>query len=222
MTNARVMAIFQGASGLAEDRIVNTFHFSGSDVYDTLEFSAIQRVAAFFGNIGVAGPLLQTNIVGAYLSPWLNRPFEFRVYDLADAKPRVPRIYPDTLPGALSSDGLPEEVALCLSYNGDPPNTPRRRGRVFIGPLSKGAAITSSGNQTGPVRPAAIFVEDLCKAAQTMAAKSTAQCAWVIRSSMPSENFVGITKGYVDNAFDTQRRRGPDADARQLWTVPAL
>jgi hypothetical protein len=37
---------------------------------------------------------------------------------------------------------------------------------------------------------------------------------WCIRSTTPSENFVPIVGGYIDNAFDTQRRRGPADTAR--------
>lgn len=222
MTNVRVMFIGQGASGIPEDRIVNTFHFSGTDTYASMSVAAMQRVADFYLDDGVAGPLQQVNTISAYLSPWINREAEIRVYDLGDAKPRVPVITPITLSTAFSAQGLPEEVALCLSYNGAAPNTKRRRGRIYIGPLVTGANLGGGGSALGPTRPAVDFVADLCKAAQTLAAKSTAALSWVIRSSIPSENFVGITHGYVDNAWDTQRRRGPETTARSEWTVPAL
>jgi hypothetical protein len=43
---------------------------------------------------------------------------------------------------------------------------------------------------------------------------------WSIRSITPVENFVPIVAGWIDDAFDTQRRRGPDPSFRTNWGAP--
>jgi hypothetical protein len=43
---------------------------------------------------------------------------------------------------------------------------------------------------------------------------------WVIRSTVPLENFIQVTNGHIDNAWDTQRRRGPATTARTVWNSP--
>jgi hypothetical protein len=43
---------------------------------------------------------------------------------------------------------------------------------------------------------------------------------WCIRSVTPTENYVPITNGFIDNAFDTVRRRGPKTTTRQVWGSP--
>jgi hypothetical protein len=40
---------------------------------------------------------------------------------------------------------------------------------------------------------------------------------WSIRSSVPTENFVPVVAGWMDNSFDTQRSRGTDATVRIVF-----
>lgn len=210
MANVRVMFIGHGPSNLPEDRVVNTFHFVGSGDYASTADLALDNVEDFYN-----GSLGQSQVIAYWLSPWVQRSAELRAYDLTQAKPRVPTIRPFTLATGQST-GLPEEVAVCLSYYGAPPITPRRRGRLYIGPLNGSGA--SSSTSLLPARPQPALVSDLCVAASRLAIYgSLAQ--WSIRSSLPTENFVPIVAGYVDNALDTQRRRGPDPTDRTLWSA---
>jgi hypothetical protein len=222
MTDIRVMFIGHGPSGLPADDIVNTFHFTGGGPDASLNvLEALNAVEDFYLGFaatpelfpgGAGSAPVQTFPLGAWLSPWIQRSCELRGYNLADLKPRVPLVKPITLPAAVSTEGLVEEVALCLSYRGQPPVTPRRRGRLYLGPLGTGTA-TWALNTTAS-QPAAAFVADICRAALRLSRTPAPAPEWSILSSRPAINFVKIVNGYVDNAFDVQTRRGPDATSR--------
>lgn len=208
MSHIRVMFIGHGPSNLPEDRVVNVFHFVGPGSYATDFNEAEVAVAEFFHSTVDA-----THSIGGWLSPWVSREAELRSYDLTAPKPRIPHIAPITLDGGLTQ-GYAEEVAVCLSYYGEPPITPRRRGRIYVGPLAT-AAIVPADSST-PARPNASFIGDLTRAATRLADRTAVD--WSVRSMTPSENFVPIRGGYVDNALDNQLRRGPDPTTRLLWT----
>ena len=211
MATIRVMFVGHGPSTLPEDRVINTFHFLSGGAYANDVTSALAKVATFYTGLGSG----QTNHISSYLSPWVQRDAELRAYDLSTAPPRVPTVNSLTLSAALAAGGVVEECALCLSYHGAPPISPRRRGRIYIGPLCLNSDTIVAATSTNPSRPAATIVADLVTAAATLATDTGVN--WVIRSKLPSENLVAITAGYVDNAFDTQRRRGPKTTARTQW-----
>lgn len=212
MANVRVMFVGQGVSGLPEDRCVNVFHFSGSGTYEADSVGAAAKVNTFYTGVGGS----QSTAIGSFLSPWIQRQAELRTYDLSQPKPRVPTIYPFELPAVLSNNGLPEEVALVTTFYGEPPVTRRRRGRLYIGPLNSSTVTITGATSTTPTTPGSGFINDLMEATKSLSVLSNPQ--FCVRSSLPSENFVMVRGGYVDNAFDTQRRRGPDPTARSSWT----
>lgn len=211
MANVRCMFVGRGPSDLAEDRVVNTFHFISTDPYATSVVDASNAVAAFYN---LPYP---TNTVSGYLSPWVQRDAELRFYDLSLPKnERPPTVVPLTLnPPASGNGGLPEEVAMVLTLNGVGIVNRRRRGRLYIGPLLDNVCINAS--DTEPARPSPAFITTLTGAANALRTSAPGTLTWVIRSSLPVENFVIIGGGYVDDAFDTQRRRGPDASTRTVW-----
>jgi hypothetical protein len=148
---------------------------------------------------------------------------ETRAYKLGDAHgagvTREPLIreYQNGSPATAAS--LPSEVALCLSFYAGR-NLPRRRGRVYIGPLLTMAAFTDS-TTTGIVRPSDSLRTAMTASAKTLQASAvTAGLRWCVLSQSDS-NLKDITAGWVDNAFDTQRRRGEDASSRMTWTSQA-
>lgn len=213
------MFIGQGAGGLPEDRIVNTFHFNNALPYLDHVNNLSVAMPTFYNEVG-NGENIRNLSLSAQLSPWVQREAEFRFYDMSLPKgEREPLILPTTLTAAQSSGGLPEEVALCLSYTGDPPITPRRRGRIYFGPIA--ANTDTEASATNPSRPVAILIQDLMKAGRELASYPTTTIGWSIHSSVPNDNYVYITRGWVDDAWDTQRRRGPDASTRTTWAATA-
>lgn len=207
----RAMAVFQGKSGFAEDQFVNTFHFLGDGTYDEDAILAADHVGKFYEN--VTDPV-QFNAIGGFLSPWIERDYLIKTYDLSIPPIRVPTNWPHTLPAAISANGPPEESAVCLTLHGSvPPASARRRGRLFIGPLCNTGIVQSTTAARSGVSTDII-------AALTVAAAGLADrplLTWVIRSTKPTVNYVPIVGGYVDNALDTQRRRGPDSTSRVAW-----
>lgn len=210
----RAQVVLKGKSGLAEDVYVNNFVFRNdqgvvADVNDAADAIAA-RLSAFYTTPGANGAR-----VGQYLSGRaIQQQAEIRVYDLGQAPPRMPHVRPLDL-GALSGTGLPEEVALCLSYYAGRP-LPRRRGRIYVGPLADTAVQTGTGN----VEPHPSFRQTLAQAAAGLASQSaTAQVRWHLLSQTDQSAHM-ITGGWIDNAFDTQRRRGSKATARTTWGAP--
>lgn len=218
MPSLRCQAVFQGASGLPEDRFVNTFHFTWvtGDSYLDMVAAATAKVDDFY----TASPGTEAAI-GSYLSPYVNRAFVVKGYDLSlPPGEREPFEWPSTLP-ATTATGLPEEVAICLTIRGAPPVTPRRRGRIYIGPLSDTTNVIVPASTGGPARPKVTSSNSVTEAILESAAAlagGPGLPVWSIRSVTPTENFVLVNDGYIDNAFDTQRRRGPDPDFRNFFS----
>lgn len=206
------MAVFQGNSNLPEDRFINVFHFFsiGAIDYATAATAITTQIEGFYIDpTGLPSGLAPCE----FLSPWISRSWQVITYDLTTAQPRVPSTTTLTLPAG-DATGIPEEVAVCLSLRGAPPLSPRRRGRLYFGPLSarNTAIIASTSANRARVDLSGTGVGTvLCEAANRLKDESaTAGVPWCIRSTRPTENFVIIDSGYVDDAADTQRRRGPD------------
>lgn len=212
MANMRAQVVFQGQSGLPEDRYVNTFHFSNGLSSAVHIPNILTTLDAFYEEVNVGGEALNE-----FLSPALERTYEYRLYDLADAEPRVPVIATRSMNSAASTFGHPEELSIVCSLHGAPPVTPRRRGRIYFGPLADMNTITrASGTEYSSVH--VNIVGHLVEALNAMLTASNANTAgWAIRSSVPAQNFVPIVGGFVDNAIDIQRRRGADATSRTTW-----
>lgn len=178
------------------------------------------------GSPWVAGDLTTINgwlttfyqVLDAYLTPTLQNTADIRHYDLGDAEPRVPigsSTIALTIPG---TSNIPEEVALCLSFQGAKTsgvNQARRRGRLYLGPFSNGIlGASSAGN-----RPLASAVTAIVAGAQSLLTASVGSTTpkWAVYS--PSNaSAVEVRNGWVDNAFDTQRRRGIDPTSRTTFS----
>lgn len=207
-------------TGIAEDNVVNTFYFDCNDTgigtaHSINNTTILSMLTTFY------------NAIDQYLSPVVGPSATVKLYDMRDATPRVPTGTGTIAltPGAGS--GLPEEVALCLSFSGDiqSGDNPRRlRGRVYLGPLDSGNGIITNG----AYRPASSMLTAIANAASAMAAthqnSQNEDVNWAIYSrALDNEGslddaFNDVTNGWVDNSYDTQRRRGPKPSAKTLWT----
>jgi hypothetical protein len=213
--------VFQGTSNLPEDIFVNTFHFLvESDPVTTADADRVQAaLLSFYNTIHAPATSPLANSISDTVSRTANATTT-KVYDLGEPAPRVPvKTYSWTLGTGAGSIGLPNEVALCLSYqtdigSGDNPRT--RRGRIYVGPCQSNNAVGLGGD----VIPNATMIGRLTASASYLAALGDAPSptvTWCVYSRV-EDQFFAITKGWVDNAFDTQRRRGRKAQARTLWT----
>lgn len=123
---------------------------------------------------------------------------------------------------AVSAGAVQAEVAICLTFHsnygsdvefgaGGLRPRARDRGRVYIGELGgvgESAGVTQdlvvSGTTVATIAAAAARLRDDV---------NTSWCVW----SRADAALKPVTAGWVDNAFDIQRRRGVDATARTVW-----
>lgn len=218
----RAQVVFQGKSGFPKDRYVNTFHFARRNTDIGLDGGIFSDMGSFRDEIGerlrefYLEQVATGMSVASYLSDYIKPDFEVRCYDLGtggDGSPREAWTTTHTKPAPAGAGKLPLETAVAMSFYADR-NIPRRRGRVFIGPLYTAAQAT--GGDLPMV--AEQFATTLAQAAQRLRSEGMAdQLAWSIFS--PSDNEAHrVTAGWVDNDFDTIRGRGPKASVRTEWS----
>lgn len=205
----KAMVVFQGFTNIAEDRFINTFHFiMASEIIADVAAAVNTDLAAFY-NSTASGTSIAAN-----MPTFVNRAATTRFYNMDTPAPRVPFIVPWTLAASSGTTPIPEEVAVVCSFHGAPPITPRRRGRVYIGPLNS-SCLAADGNG---VRVSSSFQSCITTRAKALADSST---EWVIWSPTDQDT-VSIAGGFVDNAFDTMRKRGTKPTARSTWAIATL
>jgi hypothetical protein len=212
----RATVTLKSDTGFFRDAVVNTFHFDkgGTGVAtDAQKDFVANALISFYNDVHGTG----SNQIRWYLSSTLDNSTDaafVKVYDMGDAHPRQPKIYPFTLGASAGSDeGNPLETALCLSFNSVFKPTRRGRGRIYLGPLHSNTVLLEAPNIG--VNPATIlaiqhgarFLMDLDNG--TPPNYST----WSVYSRADN-NMYPITQAFVDNEFDTQRRRGHRATVR--------
>jgi hypothetical protein len=219
MAIVQAQAIFERLTLLPRDRCINTWHFSvASTVPSGAELDDIRTKLSNFYFTAT------TNLaVARFFSANLISPMTIRYYNMDEPAPRPP-IRSDTVIWVPEPSGtsLPSEVAVVMSYRGTPGNMPikNNRGRIYLGPLRE-----VSGEQSfNDWRPGPGFRQAIQGAGTALiAAGSTGLSAWVVYS--PTRKALGLSPvfslvddGYVDNAFDTQRRRGLAPTTRDTFT----
>jgi hypothetical protein len=184
-------------SGLPEDVSINTLHFENG-------FPATSS--------GLAD-----GIHGAYqlLKPILSADYPnmtIKIYE-PGVNPTGPTFQKDyAFPGG-GSPG-PSEVAVCLSYASvDNPDQslPRRRGRIFIGPLAASAI--------GERRPGVTIRDYVLDFGLNLASVGFASnTTWHMFSKIDNA-YAKIESVWCDDAWDTQRRRGLAPTMRETRDV---
>ncbi len=218
-------------SGLPADSVTNTFHFLKPNSLSVSDGAneAADFLIDFYTAVPDANGISPTpsKKLGEFLSSVLSRTTSactIEVYNGALAPPRVPVLTAAfTLPAALGTTALPNEVALCGSFRRTVPGIApaRTRGRVYIGPIGLSAVTTTPSG--GFVRPDSTgnpnMVGTLCAALATMVTDSwtafqagTGPVFGVY--SVTLNEFTRPEEVWVDNEFDTQRRRGGEATTR--------
>lgn len=138
-------------------------------------------------------------------------------YQLSDPEPRRPVAQYSLSLGDVRDDTLPTECAMCLSYQAAPVSglpQARRRGRIYVGPLAKPVC-----DANGFITPVA--AQDLQNGASALLDASDSALTWTWSTYSPTDNQGHEVKsGWVDNAFDTQRRRGREATQRYTFANP--
>lgn len=217
---------WKASSGIARDAVQYDFHFASPGSIGETELTHMSDdLWKFFDTVGspIAGAVdsffsneLSSDAsavdIRTYLVPLVRGPL---------GPPHTTRSYS---PSSIGSHALPEEVALVMSFEADvstisergPGGTrPRssRRNRVYLGPLDTTAntqdPTTKRSHPTDGIRNlvlqnAALFLD------------STAlRDGWVWQTFSPKLwQMFPVLLCWVDDAWDTQRRRGPASVTR--------
>lgn len=235
----KAVVVLDAVSGMAEDDCQNVFYFEGQD--------ALQTTAEDVSNIAVLLTSFYNDIPGAlstdlasFIGEQINRAANacsVLVYQHPAGNPAgdwgsPAGVQSMTLDAATAGTPYPAEVAAVLSFHGDLTNIPetqanpspppavirpaaRHRGRIFLGPLQSATGV-EDGTTHEPL-PGNTFRNVLAGAAQTLMDDApTLDMEWVV-ASVTADATYPIVGGWVDYAFDTQRRRGQAPVARQVW-----
>jgi hypothetical protein len=206
----KAMITISAANGLIEDAVVNTWGLGMEVADEVVGFSQFKTaIQNFYGAIITS--LATTHV-------W-NTP-TIKLYRLSDPKPRTPAIS-DVLavPGTKAGTTSPAELALCVSFQGGAAsglNQRRRRGRIYLGPFAGSATDGLTG------RPSSSFITSVRTAAGNLltASKGTGLWNWSVISTVagPPYSPVEVLNGWVDDAWDIQRRRGIRPATRGAFT----
>jgi len=210
-TNVNVSVMrWSSSSGLVDDQMVNTMHWYAEDDNETVGDNIRDLIVDFydleFDGDRVGNWLTSQSLTGDYV---------LEIYRLSDNKPRVPWYTASGNVDFDSAPALPAEVALCLSFqaekvSGEP--QARKRNRIYLG------GFKSSANVNG--RPANELIQVMLFSAEEMlqAATNSISVNWIVWSTAANTWHL-VESGWVDNAWDSQRRRGLAPTQRGLWDI---
>lgn len=218
----KAQVVLTGVSGDPEDVYVNNFHFQ--EASGTIDVSGAEVIAGaldeFYGLPVNPGP----TSVSQYISDDVSRIIkpQVKVYDAIVGGSPIWDSELLSFDAALMTSNLPTEVAAALSFSASlvnipesvpqPPDGPegdlrpasRRRGRVYLGPLTPGA-ITDAG-MLDTANFAAVCVAAGARLRDDSLLASNG-IDWVVFSE--TEQLARpVTAVWMNNAPDIQRRRG--------------
>lgn len=224
MTLYQAQVHLAAVSSIPADVAVNSYHFrvdSGPVLTDE-DIITGQRDGIPDEN-GIQGDLSDLyDTIADYLSIKIDPAASYiKWYNLDLPKPRTPflTLSMDSFT-TVGSDTLPSEVAIVSSFQAAPVNglpQSRRRNRVYLGPLSSLGLAAADGVINSSCR------EAIAGAFENLASNSAseAQWIWVVYSPTDDDNHA-IADGWIDNAFDSQRRRGIESYSRETWTQSSI
>lgn len=217
MTDAQFRCTLRSADGLERNNCVNTFAVTGS--FEPAELGDLASIVAAFYQAEGSGPYP----VGAYINDTIFRTDGLLIEAILSPQtppnpPAFSEVY--TLPAANATGPLPQEVAVCLSmytstyFSSATPG--RERGRVYVGPLTSLAG-TDAG-LLAPLRVAPALQVAMTEGIEGVQGGLEALLASLAVWSRAAGTFHPVVGGWVDNEFDTQRRRGRDSTGREFYT----
>lgn len=238
MTTYRANVIFHSTSGLPEDQVVNTWHFyksAGGALASDGNAIAGALASAYTRDPDAAGADVG---VDKWLSGTISRVTRptVKVYEVDEVTGLSGSpISEDTFAGLAAPltdpNNAPREIAICLSYHsdlegvaesipagpvgpaGDDRPASRYRGRIYVGPFILDAVDVATG------RPKATVMESIREMGLymlTAPAIASLNIGWSVYSRV-NVGVSPVTGGWVDNEFDTQRRRGLERTTRVLF-----
>lgn len=217
MSFIRAQVTLPRDTNIPADISQNVWHFRTTDPVNETSLDSIHAaLSAWY------------QAIDGLLAGVVNSPATVKYYDLEDASPRVPIDEQTFVVTPASGSGLPSEMAICMSFRAAPESgqsAARRRGRIFIGPVDIAVMSQVGGEQFVGSTPRTT----IANAALTLRnAGPTDGWFWSVFSPTTAGSppwsagalgsaFADVDNGWVDNALDVQRRRGPAATARTTF-----
>ena len=204
---------WHGVSGLAEDRFVNSTHWQES----SLGVGDFDNVKDMLTNFYTEIPPSGTNAIYNFMDTGsINGNVTLTAYRLSDTKPRQPVYQTELEFSGIPGDGsLPTEVSLVMSFQATKEsgeNQKRRRNRIYLGPCGVMA------NDDG--RPSNLFIDTVMRAGRGLMNEAAGSFNWTWKVYSPTDDAAyPVWSGWVDNAWDTQRRRGIRSTGRGIFNA---
>jgi len=215
---------FEAVSGNPRDRVVNSFAFDADAAILSADADTLAtRLETFYHTLSAPG----IHPIDYYFSPALSRVVKpiLRIYPLdghldgsASGSFSFARTFANNLTAPGNVTPLPSECAIVLSFHASygldvefaPGARPRARdrGRIFLGPLNLGCQVTSANSNS---IVSAQCMSDIANAAKTLR-DGSATTRWSVWSRR-NQRMTAITTVSVDEAMDSQRRRGQTSNS---------
>lgn len=128
-----------------------------------------------------------------------------KAYDAQGTPPVYPAADFTVRPGTAPTSSVNRDVALCLSFYAGQ-NRPRQRGRLYVP-----CAIKSIS--PGSARPSAVQQQQVADLVPIFTGLGGTDVDWVVYSRLDNQPR-SVSHWWVDNAWDTQRRRGLQPTSR--------
>lgn len=227
MPQTLVVVSMPKKSGIPADRVQNSFAFAHTPALDAAGVANILGQLDDFYNTTAAGGL---NPVNQWLGPSLAATpdaVDVNFYDITghlNGSAHGAPTFTDTLTiGGAGTNGYPDEVAICVSFHsafgadvefgggGTRPRA-RDRGRIYLGPLNRDCGaqhITTKELQVD----SQVATDIASSAGALLGDPDYTWCVW----TRAGAGLKPVTAGWVDNAFDTQRRRGQAPSVRTTF-----
>lgn len=197
-TPIRMQCSWQVGSMLPRDRFTITPHFVHNDIL--IDGGTEWQVLA---------DDLAAGLKAWELSP-TNHELTVKIYNLNDAQPRRPKAIKILNANQAVNASYMREISLCLSYSGGD-GGPSKRGRLFIPHVKM-------TNAAPGVRPTATERDKVAALVPILTGLGGANVDWVVHSPTRGTD-TSVSKWYVDDEWDVQRRRGDRPTARTAGTA---
>lgn len=220
MSVGLAVATLPCVNGLIADAVQNSIHFEGPTPLTVVHAGV---AATAFSNFYNGLPVGSISDLAEYIAPSVSRQLlacRITVYGAPEPPLGTPLLTLNFTLDPTTGDPMPSEVSLVTSYHGNlqgDASDRRRRGRMFIGPLNTNTAIADA-NQF--LRPTAVFMSDLERSTRELGDELLNNGVVALSHVVYSPTYntqSAVTGGWIDDAFDTQRRRGPDPTVRNIW-----
>jgi hypothetical protein len=233
ITLTRAITVLPSLTGVPRDRHMFGLHFLTSDTPSAADRTALATTLQEFINVAHNGA---GSAISGFLGHSVSRgtdAAEVNLYEKTDlagsadfGSPTLETRF--TLgPVVPATTPLPEECAVVVAYHGDLTGVAeesgltrpkaRRRGRIYLGPLSNVAGSVEAG--TNRLRVLSGFMTNLAAAMAFLDTDlAPTPYIWSVYSPTAGATYP-VVGGWIDDAFDTQRRRGLSPISRTTFTV---